>query len=186
MVTEIENKGKGAGTLLRGISFMVIGICAFSDPMDPVNLYRIGFGIVAGLLFGFLFRLFLRAFLSMLNGNVKKEQGKTAIRGAVDRGMLFLIPFVVMLAIATFLLKWSMTAAFISAGVMAVGTAASIEMGKIKGKQEIRNTIAASGVSYLFTFLWTLSFPFLIKIPPLLEGGIGLLLKFVSGGGGTI
>ena len=172
--------------LIRALCFMIIGICAFTDPLDPFNLYHIGFGIIAGSIFGFLFRMFLRAFLNILNGKLNKEQGKTAIRGAVDRGMLFLIPFVVMLIIATFLLKWSMTAAFISAGIMAVGTAAAIEMGKIKGKQDIRNTIATSGVSYLFSFLWTLSFPFLVKIPPLMEGGIGLLQQFISGGGGAL
>ena len=185
-MSDTEKNGKGAGVLLRTLCFMMIGICAFSDPVDLFNPYRIGFGIITGSLFGFLFRIFLRAFLNLLNGKLKRELGKAAIKSAVDRGMLFLIPFVVMLIIAAFLLEWSMTAAFISAGIMAVGTAAAIEMGKLKGKQEIRNTIATSGVSYLFTFLWTLSFPFLVKIPPLMEGGIGLLKQFLSGGGGVL
>jgi len=185
-LTENEGNGRGIRNLLRLVCFMTIGICAFSNPLDQGNLYNIGFGIITGLLFGFIFRRFLKAFLSLFNGKLRKEQGKIVIRNAVDSGMLFLTPFAVMLAIATFLLNWSMSASFVSAGIMAVGTASAIEMGKIKGKQEIKNTIATSGVSYAFSFLWTLSYPLLVKAPPLLEGGVALLRQYLSGGGGGI
>jgi len=185
-LTENEVKGRGLKNLIRMVCFMAIGVCAFSDPLNQGSLYHIGFGILSGLIFGLLYHIFLKAFLGLFNGKLKKEQGKIVIRNAVDSGMLFLTPFVVMLTIATFLLKWPMTASFISAGIMAVGTASAIEMGKIKGKQEIRNTIATSGVSYLFSFLWTLSYPILVKAPPLLEGGVALIRQLISGGGGGI
>ena len=185
-MTEIEVKGRGFSRMIRIICFMTIGICAFSDPLNQGSLYHIGFGALSGLIFGLLYQKFLKTFLGLFNRKLKKEQGKLVIRNAVDNGMLFLTPFVVMLAIATFLLGWSMTAAFISAGIMAVGTASAIEMGKIKGKQEIKNTIATSGVSYIFTFLWTISFPILAKAPSILEGGAALIKQFISVGGGGI
>ena len=182
-MSEDISKGKGWRNLMRRLSFIVFGICAFSNPLDRLNIYNILFGIVIGLFFGWLFKKFLRGFLGLFNGKFKKEQGKEVIRYAVDNGMLFLIPFAVMVVIATFYLNWSMTGGFISAGIMAVGTAAAITMGKLKGKQEIRNTIATSGVSFLFSFIWTLSFAFLVKAPPLLEGGIMMVRSLISGGG---
>ncbi len=176
-------KGNGLKSWVRYLCFIGIGISAFANPMDPFSLYNILFGAVAGLLFGWLFRIFLRSFLSLFNGKFKKEKGKEVIRHAVDSGMLFLIPFAVMMLIAVFYLNWSETRGFVSAGIMAVGTAAAIEMGRVKGKQEIRNTIATSGISFLFSFLWTLSYAYLAKAPSLIEGGAGLIGGLLSGGG---
>ncbi|WP_276661705.1 hypothetical protein [Syntrophomonas wolfei] len=177
------NQGKGLRRLTRRLCFMVIGICALANPLEFLNLYNIGFGILCGLLFGGLFRMFLKGFLGMLNGHFKKEKGKAAIRYTVDNGMLFLVPFALMLAIAVFYLGWSITAPFISAGIMAVGTASAIEMGKMQGKQGIKNTIATSVVSFCFSYLWTMSFTYLNRAPSLIEGGVGLLRSLMGGGG---
>ena len=177
------NKGKGWRSLVRRLCFIAFGICAFTNPLDRINLYNILFGIAIGLFFGWLFKKFLRGFLGLFNGKFKKEQGKEVIRYAVDTGMLFLTPFAVMLLIAVFYLNWSLTAGFISAGIMSAGTAAAITMGKLKGKQEIRNTLATSGVSFLFSFLWSLSYPYLMKAPAIIEGGSVLLRTLISGGG---
>ncbi len=170
-------------SFVRHLCFAAMGISAFANPLDLFNLYSIIFGAAAGLLFGWLFRVFLRAFLSLLNGKLKKEKGKMAIRNAVDSGMLFLAPFAVMMLLAVFFMNWSETRGFVAAGIMAVGTAAAIEMGRTAGKQEIRNTIATSGVSFLFSFLWTLSYAYLAMAPSLIEGGAGLIGGILSGGG---
>lgn len=172
--------------IARYLCFMAIGISAFSNPIEPMSIYNISFGAAAGLLFGWLFRIFLRAFLSLFNGKLKKEKGKKIIREAVDSGMLFLVPFALMMLIAVFYLQWSETRGFVSAGIMAVGTASAIEMGKLKGKQEIKNTIASSGVSLVFSFLWTLSYVYMVKAPALIEGGAGLIGGILSGGGGGL
>lgn len=183
---ETKSNEKGWRGFVHGLCFIAFGICAFSNPLDKFNIYNILFGVVIGLFFGWLFKKFLKGFLGLLNSKLKKEQGKEVIRSAVDNGMLFLTPFAIMILLATFFLNWSMTVAFISAGIMAVGTAAAIEMGKLKGKQEIKNTIATSGMSFLFSFIWTLSYQFLMKTPPYLEGGINLIRTMISGGGGSI
>jgi len=176
-------KGRAFRALVRRLCFMAIGIGALTNPMDILNPYNIGVGILLGLLFGGLFRMFLKGFLGMFNGQFKRERGKEAIRYAVDNGMLFLAPFALMLLIAVYYLGWSMTIPFISAGIMAVGTASSIEMGKMLGKQGIKNTIAAAGVSFVFSLIWTLSFSYLNKVPSYLEGGINLVRSVVGGGG---
>ena len=177
------NKGKGWRNLVRRLCFMAMGVSAFTNPMDTFNLYNIVLGAVAGLLFGWMFRKFLRWFLSLFNGKFKKEKGKEAIRYAVDSGMLFLTPFAVMMLLATYYLNWSDTRGFVASGIMAVGTAAAIEIGKLKGKQEIRNTIATSGISFLFSFLWTLSYAYMLRVPSLVEGGVSLIRGILSGGG---
>lgn len=179
-------EGKAWRNLLGKLCFIAFGITGLSNPLDRLNLYNIGLGIIIGLFFGFLFKKFLQIFLGLLNGALKKEMGKESLLYAVDTGMLFLIPFAVMVLVSTFYFKWSMTGRFISAGIMAVGTAAALEMGKLKGKQEIKNTIITTGVSFLFTFLWTLSFQFLVRLPGLLEGGINLLRSVLSKGGGAL
>jgi len=123
--------------LVRYLCFMAIGISAFANPLEPINLFRLGFGALAGLLFGWLFRIFLRSFLSLFNGKLKKEKGKVVIRNAVDSGMLFLTPFAVMMLIAVYYLNWSETRGFVSAGIMAVGTAAAIEMGRVNRRSKL-------------------------------------------------
>jgi len=188
-VTELNgniDKGKAWRDLVRRVCFIAFRISAFSNPLDRLNIYNIIFGAVIGLFFGWLFKKFLRGFLGLFNSKFKKEKVKHIIRYAVDNSMLFLAPFAAMLLIATFYLKWSMTSAFISAGIMSVGTASAIEIGKLKGKQEIRNTIATSGVSFLFSFIWTLSYQYLIKIPALLDGGVTIIRSTLSGGGGIL
>lgn len=182
METELQ-KGKALRNLIRRLCFMFIGVGAMVNPLNLFNPYNIGFGIIWGLIFGGLFRIFLKGFLGMFNGKFKREKGKEAIRYAVDNGMLFLVPFTLMLLIAVYYLGWSMTIPFISAGVMAVGTASSIELGKMLGKQGIKNIIASAGVSFVFSLLWTLSFTYLNKAPSYLEGGVNLVRSLVGGGG---
>lgn len=169
------SKGKFWRSLLRRLSFIAFGITAFSNPLDILNLYSIGWGIITGLLFGFIFNKFLRSFLCLFNRDLKKEKGKESIFYAVDTGMLFLIPFSAMTLISTFYLRWSLTGGFISAGIMAVGTAAALEVAKLRGKQEIKNTVITSVVAFLFSFVWTLSAQLLVKVPGLIEGAANLL-----------
>lgn len=182
-LSEDINKGKAWRGIIRKICFAAFGVSAFSNPLDRFNVFNIIFGILIGLLFGWLFKKFLRGFLGLFNARFKKEHGKEVIRYAVDSGMLFLIPFAVMVLMAVFCLHWSMTGGFISAGIMAVGTAAAITMGKLKGRHEFRNTLATSGVSLLFSFIWTFSYPYMLKAPPLIEGGVTIIRSIVLGGG---
>ncbi len=176
-------KGRAFKALIRRLCFIAFGVSAMSNPMNFLSPYNIGFGALIGLLFGGLFRISLKGFLSALNGPLREEKGKEAIRYAVDNGMLFLSPFAAMLLLATFYLKWSMTAPFISAGVMATGMAAAIEMGRLLGKQAIKNTLVTSLLSFVYSFIWTMSFPILYRAPSLIEGGISLLRSLIGGGG---
>lgn len=170
--------------LLVALGFISFGIAAFINPIDKFNPFNLGFGIIVGLFFGWLFKKFLRVFVSLFNPSVKKDFGKKVIHNVVDNAMAFMIPFAVMILLSVFYLGWTLTNAFISAGVMAVGTAASIEIGKLKGKQEIKNTIISSGVAFLFSFVWTISSQFLGKAPGMIEALVGLVISVLKQGGG--
>lgn len=176
-------KGKVFRSLVRRLCFIFIGVGAIANPLDLWNPYNIGLGLLWGLIFGGVFRIFLKGFLGMFNGQLKKEKGKNAISYAIDNGMLFLAPFTLMLLIAVLYLEWTMTIPFISAGIMAVGTASGIEINKMLGKSGIKNTIAAAGVSFAFSLLWTLSFSYLNRAPSYLEGGVNLVRSVIGGGG---
>ena len=175
-------KGKGARTLVRRLSFIALGIGAFADPMNPLNLFHLIVGAVVGLIFGMVFRIFLKAILSAFNGKIKKEHGKAAMKYAIDNGMLFLTPFAIMLLIAVFGLRWSMSVPFITAGIMAVGTASAIEMNKLSEKPAFKNTIGAAVMSFLFSAAWTLSFGYMYRVPSFIEGGYELLRSLIGGG----
>lgn len=176
-------KGGAGRSLVRRLSFIALGIGAFVNPLKPFSPFYLGMGILVGLVFGAIFRLFLKAILSAFNGDLKKEHGKIALKYAIDNGMLFLAPFAIMLLIAVFGLKWSMSLPFISAGIMAVGTASAIEMNKLLEKPAMKNTIGAAFMSFIFSAAWTLSFGFLYKVPSFVEGGFGLLSSLMGGGG---
>lgn len=168
---------------IRFICFASFGVCTFYSYLEPTNLYRLGFGLLFGIFFGWLFKFFLNGFLGLFNHRIKKEHGKLVIKNATKASMVLMIPFAFMLLIATFYLHWSQTAAFVSAGIMAVGTASAIEVGKLIGKSSIKNTMITSAVSLLFSFTWILSTAFLIKVPSIIEGGAEIIKSLLSKGG---
>lgn len=169
--------------LIRRICFIAIGISAFVDPLDIFNPYRMLFGAITGLMFGWIFRKVLRVFIGLFNSKFKKEQGKESIRDVVDTGMTFLVPFTIMLLFSVYFLNWSETRGFIAAGIMAVTTGVTIELGKIKASQEIKNTFLTSAIGFLFSFIWSISYAYLAKAPSLFEGGILILREMIGKGG---
>lgn len=162
---------------------MLIGASSFANPLDKLNPYALITGGLIGLVFGWLFRRFMRSFLGAFNRAAHQNQARILIRYATDIGMLFLAPFAVMLATSVFLLNWSMAVGFVSAGLMAVGTAATIELGKLKGKQELKNTVVTMLVSFLFSLIWTMGFSYVTRVPAWVEGSVILVRSLIAGGG---
>lgn len=168
-------KGNGLRGFLRMLCFMVFGVLAFANPLDIYNMYNFGFGAIAGLFFGFLCRLFLVWLLSVFNPQVKQSNGRKAIPTAVSRGMLFLLPFAVMAFVSFFYLRWYMTSGFLSAGIMSAAASSSIEIERLKQKQEIKNTVITSLVAAAFSALWMFGTGFMAGVPGLIEGVVGLI-----------
>jgi len=164
-------------SLVRKLCFAAFGITAFVNLADPLNMTNLVYGILVGLFFGFLCKVFLSGILGLFNRDLKTVHGKKAISYAVERGMMFMIPFAVMALLATFLLKWSLTGGFVSAALMTAGGSAAMEIAKLKEKPALKNTILTSGIAWLFSTSWLFSSGYLGKIPPYLDGGVRLLLS---------
>jgi hypothetical protein len=161
--------------LLRKLCFIVFGITAFVSLAERFNPVNIAFAVVVGLFFAFLYKAFLSGLLGLFNPDLKKEHGKKIISYAVEKSMAFIIPFAVMAFLSKFIVGWSITGAFVSAGLMATGVAASMEVGKLKGRQEIKNTILTSGIAWAFSTLWLFSTGLLVRVPGYIEGGVRLI-----------
>jgi len=183
METKMITRIKGAG-LLRWLSFVAFGATIFTSATNRFNLFSIGFGIVLCLILGWFYRHFLIAFLGLFNPSIKKEYGKTAIPIAIHNSMLYLVPFAILTLLSTYYLKWTMTGSFISTGIMVVGVASAMEVGKLRSNPVRRNTIISLFVSFLFSFLITMSTQLMSRIPSVIEGAVGMLPTFLGKGGG--
>ena len=167
--------------LIRHIGFMVIGVIAFYSPQNPFNLYAIGFGVLLGLVYSLLCKGFIHRILRLLNGKLKKEIGKEPLKRAVETGGLFIMPFAILAVISTLVLGWNLNTSFVTTGVMAMGTAAGMEFGKLTGKPKLKNTIAVASLSWVFSTVWTLGLPFLKNAPEMIEGGTQLIRSLFGG-----
>lgn len=58
---------------------------------------------------------------------------------------------------------------------MSAAASSSMEIGKLKQKQEIKNTVITSLAAAAFSALWIFGSGFLAGVPSLIEGGIGLI-----------
>lgn len=184
-VEQIKTTERIAGVgIWRLIAMVALGATVYNSAATRFNPYYIGFGILICLLFGWVYKHFLRALLSLFNPAIRKGGAKKSLHHAVDNSMLFLIPFAVMSLLATYYLKWTLTTAFLSTGIMSVGTAAAMEVGKMRDKPAIRNTVIASGVSFLFSFGLTMTVQLLSKAPGFVEGAVQFLLGLYGKGGG--
>ena len=170
-------KGSVMRRLITRLCFGAFGVTALANLADPLNPVNLVFGFLAGLIFGALCRRFLSGILGMINGDLKTEYGKKIIAVAVDRGMVFIVPFAVMALAAAFLMGWTMTGGFVSAGIMTTGAMSAVEIGKFREKPGLKNTVLASVTAWCFSTLWLFAIPVAGKIPPYLDGGITLLLS---------
>lgn len=166
---------------VRHISFMFLGVLAFYNPQDPFNLSIIGFGCLLGFVYSLLCKGFMHRALRLVNGKLKKEQGKAPLERAVAMGGLFILPFAILAGLSTLWFGWQLNTSFITTGVMAIGTAASLEFSKLTGKPKIKNTIITSGMAWVFSTLWTIGIPYLTHVPGFIEGGITLIRSLISG-----
>lgn len=178
-------KGKFLRGFIRWLCFIALGAALFIDQTDPFNWVRMVLGIVTVIIFGGIYKLKLKALLYVFNGKVRKEKGRHTVSYSVENGMLFLVPFAVMALIAAYYLRWSSVTPFLSTGLMVVGGASTVELSKFTGKSSIKNTLIASGVSFLFSFILILGMPYIANIPGMLEGLADLIPTVLGKGGGV-
>ncbi len=88
-----------------------------------------------GLLGGALALALLTLFLSLVNGAVRREHGRAAVRLAVNGGFLLLVPFTVLALVAELGLGWEAAAGFAAAGIITAAGAAGAELTRLGGRR---------------------------------------------------
>jgi len=168
-------KGSPWYSLAALFCFAVFGVIGLLNPFDRFNPVSIILGITVGICFGFLCRLLLSVVLGLANRSLKTPHGRGIVGAAVARSMLFLLPFALMSLLAAYVLRWSALSAFVSAGLMTAAVAAAIELGRIKAKPEIKDTILASVVAWALSAAWIYALGFLGRLPLYVESAVRLL-----------
>jgi len=171
-------------SLLGYFAFMCFGLGTFATPILGFRASNVAFGVIIGLIFGAVCKMFLTALLSRGNAEVKSKFGDKVIKAVVERGFVFLIPFAVMAVIAVYLMGWNCAPVFVSAGLMSAGALGAMEVGRLKGKKEIKTSVKASVAAWVFSTLWVFSAGYLGKIPLYAEGVANLVKVFVGGNAG--
>ncbi len=162
------------------LAFVSFGMGTLASPAIGMKAYNIVFGILAGLIFGWLCKMFLTWFLARGNSQLKEKWGPKVIKAAVEKSFVFLVPFAVMSLLAVYFMGWNFVPVFVSAGLMTAGALSAMEIGRLKGKKEIKTTIVASVVAWAFSTLWLISTGFLVKVPSYAEGAVNIL-KLLTG-----
>ncbi len=87
------------------------------------------------------------------NPGIRRQHGYGAIRTAIARGFLLLVPFTVLGAAADLGLGWNAVQAFTSAGLMTAAASAGMEIGRLGGGR-LRSALLPAGLAFLLSALW--------------------------------
>jgi hypothetical protein len=114
----------------------------------PVVLFT-PLGLVAALAFvGALWGL-----LSLVNGRVRRERGPGALAKAISSGLLMLLPFTLLAALAELGLGWNAVQPFMTAGVMTAAGLAGAEAVRLGGGR-LANAVVTSLTGLAFSSMW--------------------------------
>lgn len=91
-----------------------------------------------------------------------------------------MLPYAVLVVLTTFFMGWASAAALFSAGIMNTGVMVSAEVGKLKEKPVIRNSIVTSLSASAVSYLWMYSAGFLKDAPVLLESLVSMGLALLG------
>ncbi len=180
-MNEEIKKGKGLRTLLRNLSFASFGSAALIYAQKPLSPVFLIFGIVVGISFGILYKSVLSLLLGLSNKELKVEHGNKIISLGISRGLLFLVPFAVMALLAAYIMDWTITTGFVSAGLMTAGATITMELEKIKGKGTVKNSLLPLGVSFVFSALWSVGIGYMAILSLYVDGGVNILLSLANG-----
>ena len=88
-----------------------------------------------------------------LNAPLRQQHGAAAIREAIFKGFLLIIPFTALALMADLGLKWSAVQAFTSAGITTAGATVATELSRLGGRK-LFSMALPSVVAFGFSALW--------------------------------
>ncbi len=136
------------------ICFLVFGIfIPFSKPESQWTTFL--FSILLSIVIGLMAVNLLIMMLNSGNPVLRQESGGQFAREAVGTGMLFMIPFTVLAALAQLVLGWNAVMPFASAAIMTAAATAGTEVMK-RGAQGIKNVMIPSVLAFVLSTAWML------------------------------
>ena len=176
----MEDKWSKFKAFIGTICFVLFGVVSFMDINYPDNPINIGVGIVIGLLFSFISKKVLSILVSMFNGKLKTTHGKKIVKEMVSKTLVYMLPFAVMAFFSTYYLGWTANSAFVSSAIMTCAALTAVEIGKLKEKPSIVDTIATTVSSSIISAVWVMSIGLLRVIPGYVSAIIKLVLPLIS------
>jgi hypothetical protein len=179
MIEEMK-KGKSVRTLLRYISFGIFGSAALlyaEKPLSPVFLI---YGILIGIAFGLVYNFVLKLILGVANKDLKKQHGSKIVSLGISKGLLFIVPFAIMALLAAYVMGWTITTGFVSAGLMTAGATITMELEKIKGNGTVKNSLLPIGISFVFATIWAVGIGYMAILSLYVDGGVNVLLSLAN------
>ena len=91
--------------------------------------------------------------VSALNAPIRQQHGSPAIKEAIFKGFLLMVPFTVLALMADLWLKWSAVQAFTSAGIMTASAAVGADLVKLGGRK-LFSMVLPSLFAFGFSAVW--------------------------------
>jgi hypothetical protein len=143
---------------LRTICLAVLGGLTAMHVSEAPHI--LAAGAFAGVLVGAVGVMLLRWMLSTANPALDAKPGTGAIRAAIDKGFLMLLPFTALAAVAELLLGWNAVQAFSCAALLTAATAATSEVVALGGGR-LRNAVIATVIGTALSTAWIIGSMFL-------------------------
>jgi len=145
---------KGSSVWLVYLCFIMFGLLIpFSKP--ELKVTTILLSVLLSLAIGLLAVYLLITILNSSNPALRVETEGQFAREAVGSGMLFMVPFTVLAALAQLVLGWDAVMPFASAAIMTSAATAGTEALK-KGAQGTKNVMIPSALAFLLSTGWML------------------------------
>ncbi len=136
------------------LCFIVFGLL-IPLSKDDYSITTFLFSVILSVVIGLLAVNLLIMLLNNSNAELSQQSGGQFARQAVGTGMLFMIPFTVLAALAQLLLGWNAVMPFVSAAIMTAAATAGTEVMK-KGAQGIKNVMIPSALAFFLSTGWML------------------------------
>ncbi len=134
------------------ICFLVFGLLIpFTKPDLQAATFLLS--VLLSLAVGLLMVKLLILLFNLANPQLRRDNAGQFAREAVGAGMLFMIPFAVLAALAQLALGWNAVMPFASAAVMTSVATAGTEVMK-RGAQGVKNVLIPSVAAFLFSTVW--------------------------------
>lgn len=134
------------------ICFLVFGLLIPFSKSQPQWLSFV-LSVLLSLIIGILAVKILIALFNSGNPALRQESNGQFAQEAVSTGMLFMIPFTVLAALAQLVLGWDAVMPFASAAIMTAAATAGTEVMK-RGAQGIKNVMIPSVLAFVLSTGW--------------------------------